>query len=223
MTDPERLFETLVEGNVLAVGADETVTTTDEFEAVRDLYHDIYDPLSDEEYHRSVATEFGLESPEAAAEAIEDLDVTREQFVAYLALKSHLEPEFAREQLAQMAAVVTRVGPSSVVPDAVEEIDDESYEAFLDEHPDAVVTVWRRNCAPCEAMKDDLDEILASVPDDVAVAGIEPVPPSSFRRNYRVDVAPAVLLFRDGEEVERFTGGTDPTTLAEAFAETYGR
>lgn len=221
MIDPERLFETLVEGDVLAVGEDGTVTTTETFEAVRDLYHDIYDPLSDEEYHRSVASEFGLESPAAAAEAVEDLDVTREEFVAYLALKSHLETAFAREQLARMAAVVTRVGPSSVVPDAVEEIDDEGYQAFLDEHPDAVVTVWRRNCAPCEAMKDDLDEILESIPEGVAVAGIEPDPPSSFRRNYRVDVAPAVLLFRDGEEVERFTGRTRPDVLAEAFAETY--
>lgn len=221
MTDPEQLFETLVEWDVLAVGEDETVTTTDEFEAVRDLYHDIYDPLSDEEYHRSVASEFGLEGPEAAAEAVDDLDVTREQFVAYLALKSHLDAEFTREQLAQMAAVVTQVGPSSAVPPGVEEIDDDAYEAFLDEHPDAVVTVWRRNCAPCEAMKDDLEEILASVPDEVAVAGIEPVPPSSFRRTYRVDVAPAVLLFCGGEEVERFTGGTDPETLAEAFEEAF--
>jgi thiol-disulfide isomerase/thioredoxin len=221
MTDPERLFETLVEANVLAVDDEDRVTTTEDFETVRDLYHDVYDPLSEDEYYESVAGEFGLEGPEAAAEAIEDLGVTREGFVAYLALKSHLDAAFTREELARMAAVVTQVGPSSAVPAGVEEIDDEGYEAFLADHPDAVVTVWRRNCAPCDAMKDDLDGILAAIPEGVAVAGIEPVPPSDFRRNYRVDAAPAALLFRDGQEEERFTGRTDPETLAEAFAEVY--
>ena len=222
MTDPEALFETLVGEAVLAVDEDDSVTTTEEFEQVRDLYHDIYDPLSEDEYYESVASEFGLESPQAAAEAVEDLGVSRGEFVAYLALKSHLEGEYSRDELARMAAVVTEVGPGSVVPDAVREIDDETYDAFLEDHPDAVVTVWRRSCAPCEATKEDLDEILAAIPDHVAVAGIEPVPPSDFRRNYRVDSAPAILVFRDGREETRFTGYTDPEELAEAFAETYG-
>lgn len=221
MTDPEQLFETLVAEAVLAVGEDDAVTTTDEFEKVRDLYHDIYDPLSEEDYYESVASEFGLEGPEAAAEAVEQLGVSRAEFVAYLALKSHAEGEYTREELAQMAAVVTEVGPGSVVPNAVEEIDDDTYEDFLADHPDAVVTVWRRSCAPCEATKDDLDEILASIPEGVAVAGLEPVPPSEFRRNYRVDAAPAILCFRDGREEERFTGYTDPEELAEAFESVY--
>lgn len=222
MTDPEQLFETLVGEAVLAVDEDDTVATTEEFEKVRDLYHDIYDPLSEDEYYESVASEFGLESPQEAAEITDDLGVTRGEFVAYLALKSHLEGEYTRDELARMAAVVTEVGPGSVVPDAVTEIDDENYAAYLEDHPDAVVTVWRRSCAPCEATKEDLDEILASIPDEIAVAGIEPVPPSEFRRNYRVDAAPAILLFRDGREEERFTGYTDPEELAEAFDEMYG-
>lgn len=222
MTDPEQLFETLVGEAVLAVDDEDTVTTTEEFEKVRDLYHDIYDPLSEEEYYESVASAFGLEGPQAAAEVIEDLGVTRGEFVAYLALKSHLEGEYTRDELARMAAVVTEVGPGSVVPDAVTEIDDDIFADFLADHPDVVVTVWRRSCAPCEATKEDLDEILASIPEGVAVAGIEPVPPSEFRRNYRVDAAPAILLFRDGLEEKRFTGYTDPEELAEAFDETYG-
>ena len=221
MTDPEQLFETMVESEVLAVDTDDVVTTTEEFEKVADLYHDIYTDLSEAEYHRSVAEAFGLESPEAAQEAIEDLGVDREQFVAYLSLNSYLEGEFSPDELAQMAAVVVEVGPASPVPQAVEEIDDESYEAFLGEHSEAIITVWRRGCAPCEAMKEDLPEILKAVPEGVHVAGIDPVAPSAFRREFRVDVAPAVVLFRDGEEVERFTGRTDPETLADAFDDAY--
>ena len=221
MTDAEQLFETLVEEGVLAVDDEERVTTTEAFEEVRDLYHDIYDPLDEAEYHESVAGEFGLDGREAAAEAIDELDVTREEFVAYLALKSHMDGGYGRDELARMAAVVTEASPGSVVPDAVAEVDDDTYEAFLDEHPDAVVTVWRRSCAPCDAMKEDLDEILMSVPEGVTVAGIEPTPPSEFRRNFRVDAAPAVLIFRDGREEERFTGRTRPGTLAEAFDEAY--
>lgn len=222
MTDPEHLFEQMVDADVLAVGADDTVTTTDDFEAVRDLYHDIYVDLSEDEYHRSLADAFGLDGPEAAAQAIEDLDITREQFIAYLALNSYLDERFTRDERAQMAAVVTEAGPSSAVPAAVEELDDDTFESFLADHPDAVLTVWRRNCGPCQAMKDDLDAILAAIPDGVAVGGIEPVPPSAFRRAHGVDVAPAVLVFADGEEVDRFTGRTDPETLEAAFEAAFG-
>ena len=221
--DPESLLDSLVEGGVLAVdeGTD-AVTTTDSFEDTRALYHDIYVEVSGTEFEETVASLFGL-SREDARRVIEEGDVTRGDVTAYLALRSHLDADPPSETLARMAAVVAEIGPGSMVPDEVHEVGDESYGEFLAAHPDAVVTVWKRGCDPCEAVKDELDAILDRIPDGVAVAGIEHVPPSAFRREFRVDAAPAFLLFRGGEVAERFEGRTDPATLGAAFDAVYTR
>lgn len=218
---PETLLDSLVEHGVVTVDeAADAVRTTDGFEATRELYHDIYVEVNEAEFERTVADLFGLDPGEASA-VIQERDITREQVIALLALRSHIDRPVPTKEMAMMAAVVTDLGPGSAVPDAVREVTDESYAAFLDGNPDAVVTVWKRYCDPCEAMKGEMDDVLARVPDGVAVAGLEHVPPSAFRREFRVDAAPAVLLFRDGEVVERFEGRTDPATLGAAMDAVY--
>ena len=218
---PEMLLDSLVDHGVVAIDeATDTVRTTDEFEESRELYHDIYVEVSEEEFERTVADLFDLD-PADAGSVIEERGITREQIVAFLALRSHIDDPVPATEVAMMAAAVTELGPGSIVPDSVREITDESYAAFLEANPDAVVTVWKRHCDPCEAMKEEFDDVLERVPDGIPVAGLEHVPPSAFRREFGVDAAPAVLLFRDGAVEEKFEGRTDPPTLGEAMDAVY--
>jgi thioredoxin-like negative regulator of GroEL len=85
-----------------------------------------------------------------------------------------------------------------------------------------VVTVWKTGCHPCEAMKEDLDEILDRVPDGVAVAGVDGEAVPSFRLAYGVDSAPAVLAFEAGELVDSLSGRRSPVALERFFADVYG-
>lgn len=219
-SEAEALFETLVEGDVLSVDED-TVTTTTEFEDSRGIYHDSYMSVDDDVFHRAVADVFGFESREAAAERAESQDVTREQLVAYLALDDHLDEAQTNEELARMAVVVTELGPGTPVPDAVETLTDEEYESFVSAHDRAIVTVWKHHCAPCEAMKEDLDGILDAIPDEVAVSGIDGESSSKFRREYGIDAAPALVLFEGGEFQEGFTGRATPERVETACADVY--
>lgn len=217
------LFDELVESGVFELEDEETeaVTVSLDYERSRRVYHDTYMDVSEDEYHRSIAEVFGLESADEAAERVDELGVSREEFVNFMALRSELEG-YTADQLARMASMVTEVGPSSPVPESLEELDDETYEAFLADNDRAVVTVWMLFCEPCKAMKGDLDEVLAAIPSGVAVGGLDGEKCPEFCRDAEVNVAPAFVLFEEGEKVDEVTGRTDPEPLAERITTVLG-
>jgi thioredoxin-like negative regulator of GroEL len=71
-------------------------------------------------------------------------------------------------------------------------------------------------------MKDDLGEIHERVPDGVAVAGVDGESVPSFRLEYGVDSAPAVLAFQGGDLVESLSGRRSPVALEQFFSVVYG-
>ena len=222
--DAEALLDSLVDGGVVSIDPETaTVTTTAAFEDTHAVYHDTYADSSAERFHGSVAEVFDLDSPDVAAERIDELGVTRDEFVAYLAIDAHLDRSPSTAALARMARVVCELGPGTPVPDAVVELDDQSYEGFVSSHDRAIVTVWKHHCDPCEAMKDDLEGILAAVPNGVAVGGLDGEASPEFRRVTGIDAAPALALFEDGELREGFTGRATPDRVAAACTDVYER
>lgn len=221
LSDSEARFEYLVEHGVLAEREDGTVVTTDDFEGVRGIYYDSYLDLSDERFQQVLAEAFELSTDEAR-ERIDQHGVTREELATYLALSSYLDDDRSRDELALLAAMAERVDPGSPVPEGMDELHDDEYAEYIDEQGDVVVFVWKRECAPCEAMKEDLDEIRAAAPARVAFAGVDGEAVSEFRREFEVDAAPTTLVFADGELVERLDGRRSPDDLADAFADAYG-
>lgn len=218
--DVESALDTLIDAGVVDEADDGALTTTSAFEDTRRVYHDTYAHMADEGFHSTVADLFDIDRDEVGAH-IDATGMTRDELVAYLSVRSFLDDPPEQGTLAVMAGIVVQIGPGSPVPMAVEELSDEDYEAFLDDEPDALVTVWKHGCDPCEAMKEDLDEILAAVPDGVAVAGVDGADVPAFRRAFDVSVAPAVLLFRDGDLQKTLTGRTSPSALADAFESVY--
>ncbi|MWG36782.1 thioredoxin domain-containing protein [Halomarina oriensis] len=214
-TDAERLLDTLVDEGVVRERADGTLVCSEGYDATHDVYHDTYGDASEELFERTVAEVFDL-PPEAAAERIEQEGVTRTHLVTYLAVKSELDGSYTRGELARMATMVEDLSPDSPVPDGVERLDDESYEAFLAEHDRAVVTVWKHHCEPCRAVKSDLDAVLDAIPDGVAVGGVDGVACPAFRRRADVNVAPALVVFADGDGVETLTGRFVPEQVTAA-------
>lgn len=208
-------IETLIAEDVIEHDEEtDVLTTTDDFEEHRHVYYDSYLELDEAEFHDSVAEVFDLDSREAAAERVEELGVDREEFATYLTLSARLEGYDAGE-LAEMAALAVEIGPSSPVPESVRELDDDAVADFIADNEWAIVTVWKRGCAPCDGMKDDLDEILAALPDRVAVAGVDGEACPEFCRTHEVNAAPAVVFFEAGERRDVVTGRTSPEPLAD--------
>jgi len=219
---PEAALDDALDALVAAGLVDETddgVATTETFEATRRVYRDTYGAADDAAFRQTVAEAFGV-SESVAADRIESGAITREDLIAYLSLRSAL-PDVDDERLATMATLVAELSPGSPVPETVTELDDDGWSAFLDEHPDAVVTVWRHDCAPCEALKDDLGAVLSALPDGVAVAGVDGESVPDFRRTFGVDAAPAVCSFRGGDLEDVTTGRQPPESYADRFAAVY--
>ncbi|PSP62889.1 thioredoxin [Halobacteriales archaeon QH_8_64_26] len=220
---PEELLETLLDEEVLAID-DRTgaVTTTAGFEDTYSVYLDTYLSVPREEFVASVAEVFALDSTELAAGRIEDLAVTREQLAAYLSLRSALEGGYDPETLTRMAVVVADLEPETPVPDRLELLDDETFGPFVRTHDRAILTVWARRCAPCEAIKDDLDAVLDTVPEEAAVAGIDGDRAREFCSTHDVDAAPAIVYFENGRHRRTTVGRSTPPDVAAAIEDVYG-
>jgi len=230
---PEDALDALVDTGIVDERDDGTLVTTDDFEATRRVYRDSYADVDDEVFRRTVADAFGV-SESTAAERIDAGDVAREELIAYLSLRSALDSAEPRspdsrpqsadavgdERLATMAALLAEISPGSPVPEALTELDDD-WSAFLDDNPDAVVTVWRHDCAPCEALKANLDAVLSALPDGVAVAGVDGEAVPEFRQEFDVDAAPAICAFRAGDLADVTTGRQSPETYTDRFAAVY--
>ncbi|MFD1512278.1 thioredoxin family protein [Halomarina rubra] len=216
----ERLLDALVEEGVVLERADGTLALSESYDATHDIYHDSYGDATDEAFERAVADVFDLSADEAEARIAEE-GVTREMLVAYLAVQSELDGSYSREERARMAAMVEDLSPESPVPEVVERLDDDGYETFLATHDRAVVTVWKRHCDPCAAVKRDLDAILEAVPSDVAVGGVDGVETPAFRRTADVTVAPALVVFVDGQPAETLTGRFTAEQVADACARAF--
>ena len=219
--DPEAALDRLIDDDVVDEADDGTLTTTEAYERTRVVYHDTYGDADEETLATTLADIFDVDR-ETAADYVEANDVEPADLVAYLSLQSVLDPVPDRPTLATMAALVVDIGPGSPVPESQPELDDDSYEAFLADHPDTVVFVWKTGCHPCDAMKDDLGEIHERVPDGVAVAGVDGESVPSFRLEYGVDSAPAVLAFQGGDLVESLSGRRSPVALEQFFSVVYG-
>lgn len=216
-TDPEARLDYLLEHGVVEEAPDgDDLRLTAGFAETRDIHHDTYGDISEERFNRVVADIF-----EVSEERAREQDVTVEELVAFTTLQSHLDDPPDRDALALLAAMVAQFSPPSAVPDGMRELTDEDYAEFVDGR-DAVVVVWKRVCTPCDMLKDELDEVRAGAPDDVAFAGVDGEHVPDFRREFEVTAAPTTLLFAAGELVERFEGKPEVAEFHEAFAEAFG-
>lgn len=212
--DPDALFEALLEEGVVTENG--TVSLTDDFEHRWSIYLDTYASITPEAFEESVAETFEISYQEARHS-----EVTRAGFSYYLALRAQLDGEYTGTELGQMAEMVARIGPSSPVPDEITTLSDETYPDFLTANPDCIVSVWKRDCEPCEAIAATLAEIRARIPDGVAFAGIDGDDVVAFRREFEVTAAPSFLCFRDGECREIVTGTVETDRLVESLRVVY--
>lgn len=221
--DPEPLFDELVEAGVLNVDPDtEEVTLTEEFDSTLQIYIVSYETESDEDFHSTLARVFGLEDKQAAAERAEELEVTREELAAFLALRSHFDEPPSTDRLAVMASMVVNLGVGSPIPDGMEEVTDETYRDFLNDHEEAVIMVWRTHCDPCDAVKRNLDAILAAAPTNVAFAGIDGEESIDLRKEFEVEAAPTTLVFTDGGLADMIRGRAPVERFEDVFEQIYG-
>jgi thiol-disulfide isomerase/thioredoxin len=216
--DPEARLDFLIEADVIDVDEDDSVTATVDFEDARAVYADTYQDVDDETFAETIADLFDV--PVADAKARIDDNLTREDLIAYLSLQSHLDRDLPQDVLVLLTSMISGVG-FDAVPDSMPELDDDTYEPFVEEHGDAVLIVWSYPCDPCRSLRRDLPAFREALPERVALAGVDGDSVGRLRREFEVTSAPTLLFFADGELADTFEGYLPADVLAERVEDVY--
>ena len=80
-----------------------------------------------------------------------------------------------------------------------------------------LVDFWAPWCGPCQTQGPIIEELAGETADGVRVAKINVDEHQDPAARYNVMSIPTLIVFKDGEEVERFIGVQDKAVLASAL------
>ncbi|MFO7874395.1 MAG: thioredoxin [Bacteroidales bacterium] len=109
-----------------------------------------------------------------------------------------------------------RAGNSSASSEYIADLDAGSFEEAIE---DGVVLVdfWATWCAPCRTQGPILEDLAAEVHEVANITKLDVDDHGAIAARYGVRAIPTLILFRNGEEVERFQGVQQKETLKNAI------
>ena len=103
---------------------------------------------------------------------------------------------------------------------ALASVTDSSFEADVLGAPGPVlVDFWDEWCAPCKALGPTLEQIGAELGDRVTIVKAKLDEAGEAALKYGVRAIPLLVLFKDGQEVDRWREGNQPKRLVQAWLE----
>ncbi len=96
--------------------------------------------------------------------------------------------------------------------DHVVNLDTEGFDEAIAEGV-VLVDFWATWCPPCRIQGPIIDDLAAEVSDRAIITKLDVDDHGSIASRYGVSSIPTLLLFKDGEEVERFVGVQQKETL----------
>ncbi|WP_019039134.1 thioredoxin [Psychroflexus tropicus] len=100
---------------------------------------------------------------------------------------------------------------------ALEITDKDFQEKVLDSDKPVLVDFWAAWCGPCRMVGPIIDELSTEYEGKAVVAKMDVDQNQEFAAKYGVRNIPTVLLFKDGELVNRQVGVAQKETYAEAI------
>lgn len=128
-----------------------------------------------------------------------------------------LDPELRelreRRLKALMAAPVPKAAPAKPV-----EVTDGTLQALLAEHRIVVVDAWAAWCGPCRMIAPILEDLAREFAGRVVVAKLDVDRNPETPMRFGVQGIPTLLVFKDGQLVDRVVGYVPKPQLAARFA-----
>ncbi len=89
------------------------------------------------------------------------------------------------------------------------ELSDDNFESeVLNSDKPVLVDFWAEWCMPCRMLAPTIDELAGEYEGKVKVGKLDTDSNRDTSLKYNINAIPSVLLFKDGEVVQRFVGVT---------------
>lgn len=202
--DFEGLLDDLLEEGIFEPRDDGALHPTASFRQSREEHRREVASLDDDAFDTTVAAY-------ATADGVTAADVGVDVLGDAMAI-FELAGSVGRERSLLAALALDRIeatGEASGVPDGFVLLSGEDVEAFVGNHPAAVVYFWREDCEPCDGARESFEALLGdgTIPDSVGLGAVYgPDSADLIREEYQVAVAPTTLFFVDGRVDSRIVG-----------------
>jgi len=97
-------------------------------------------------------------------------------------------------------------------------ITDSNFEQTLKDNRFALVDFWATWCGPCRALAPIIEELAQEYQGNVLVAKLDVDESPHSAEKFNVYSIPTLIVFKDGQEVDRLVGVCPKTHITEALA-----
>ena len=106
---------------------------------------------------------------------------------------------------------------------SVIELSEQDFDAVvLQSDVPVLVDFWSPSCGPCRLIAPLLDVLATENGDAARIVKINTYENMNLAARYGVDMLPTIMIFRNGNVVERMIGAVDKSRMQEALDEAMG-
>jgi len=110
-------------------------------------------------------------------------------------------------------------GKSKQYPEEPIEVTDNDFQETLEEYPLVLVDFWAAWCGPCKMMEPVLEKIAEEYQGDVVIGKMNVDKNQNIPGKFQISSIPTMILFKNGEPVEKMIGALGKDQLVQKFEE----
>ena len=104
----------------------------------------------------------------------------------------------------------------------VSNIEEMHFQEFISTHPFAVIDFWAEWCGPCRRIAPIMEELSMEFAGKVAFAKCNTDDNRNLAMQFNIDAIPAMMLFTNGQLVDRIIGAYPKEAIREKIVRKFG-